>query len=535
MSFIVETILRSSAVVAFGLAVAFALRRQPASLRHWILAASLALAAAQPAINLVVPAWRVSVSTVTVIPEPLAESTVETTFALEAATPPVASRAEARLDFGRLALWVWAGGAAISLAVLAVGALWLIWLSARASSAPGNWQREAQALGDELGIRRPIRIAITEHPAMLVTWGTIWPVILLPPEAASWSSERVRLVLAHEMAHLRRRDWLVQLFAELFRALNWFNPLFWIACDRLRKESEYACDDVVLDLGIGGTNYASHLVELARAFSAHGRTWLPAPSIARPSTLERRVRAMLNPQLDRRPVSPLRRAALAATMLAVALPIAAASQQSGSPAGTLTDPSGKPLAQATLRLTAENGGQTVEARSDADGKFVFPAVPAGEYMLSVRQPGFAATRHRMQLNGGAVTINLQAQIATLKETVSVDATPHAGDSPRRSYTPQACSASAAGGQLVPPKKLLHVTPRYRQDWIDAKLEASILLKATIGKDGRVRSVENISPVNAEMEDEAMAAVGKWEFSPTYLNCEPVEVQMYVTVSFKLDR
>lgn len=246
---------------------------------------------------------------------------------------------------------------------------------------------------------------------------------------------------------------------------------------------------------------------------------------------------MLNPQLDRRPVSRWRRAALAALLCAVALPIAAASHQSGSPAGTLTDPSGKPLINATLRLTAENGGQTVETRSDASGNFTFPPVPAGDYMVSVRHPGFASTRHRMRLNGGAVTIYLQAQIGTLRETVSVGAGKDDGSTtePRRTYTTKACSASAAGGQLTPPMKLLNVRPHYKQEWIDAKLEGNILMKATIGKDGRVRSVENISPVHAEMEDEAMAAVGKWEFSPTYLNCEPVDVTMYVTVSFKLDR
>ena len=51
----------------------------------------------------------------------------------------------------------------------------------------------------------------------------------------------------------------------------------------------------------------------------------------------------------------------------------------------------------------------------------------------------------------------------------------------------------------------------------------------------MRSVDVISPVNADLEDAAIAAVSQWEFTPTYLNCEPVEVQMYVTVSFKADR
>ena len=172
-----------------------------------------------------------------------------------------------------------------------------------------------------------------------MTWGAIAPVILLPADAPGglpiafvWCSRtRWRISI--------RRDWLIQLAAEMVRAINWFNPLFWIACARLRRESEYACDDIVLDLGIGGTSYATHLLDLARTFSVHGRTWLPAPSIARPSTLERRVRAMLNPQVNRRPVSMKRRAALAAVLLAIALPIAAASQAASTPSGPSSIPS----------------------------------------------------------------------------------------------------------------------------------------------------------------------------------------------------
>src|SRR5204863_10130922 len=107
-------------------------------------------------------------------------------------------------------------------------------------------------------------------------------------------------------------------------------------------------------------------------------------SIARPSTLERRVRAMLNPQLDRRPVSRMRRAALAVILLAVALPIATATQATSTPAGKVANPSGRPLADAELRLVAASGGQTYETRADDTGNFQFPQVPAGDYMLSVR-------------------------------------------------------------------------------------------------------------------------------------------------------
>ena len=61
------------------------------------------------------------------------------------------------------------------------------------------------------------------------------------------------------------------------------------------------------------------------------------------------------------------------------------------------------------------------------------------------------------------------------------------------------------------------------------------MQARIGVDGKVRAVEVVSPGNVDMEDEAIAAVSQWEFSPTYLNCEPIEVRMYVTVSFKTDK
>ena len=72
---------------------------------------------------------------------------------------------------------------------------------------------------------------------------------------------------------------------------------------RLRRESEQAADDVVLTQGVDAATCAAHLVELAREVQRHRRTWLPAPALARPSHLERRVSTMLNPRTDRRPMT----------------------------------------------------------------------------------------------------------------------------------------------------------------------------------------------------------------------------------------
>ena len=67
----------------------------------------------------------------------------------------------------------------------------------------------------------------------------------------SWTLDRVHVVLSHELAHIRRHDWLVQIGAETVRAVLWFNPLVWMVCARLRRESEQACDDEVLGTGVG--------------------------------------------------------------------------------------------------------------------------------------------------------------------------------------------------------------------------------------------------------------------------------------------
>jgi beta-lactamase regulating signal transducer with metallopeptidase domain len=89
--------------------------------------------------------------------------------------------------------------------------------------------------------------------------------------------------------------------AEALAAVYWFNPLvFWLR-RRLVQESEQAADDAVLGLGVNGGAYASELVDLARSLVTP--SLLPAPSIARRSNLDRRIRAMLNTQLNRTPIT----------------------------------------------------------------------------------------------------------------------------------------------------------------------------------------------------------------------------------------
>lgn len=538
-----DLVLRSSIVLLAGGAALVLLRRQPAALRHWTLAIVIALAAAQPIVRTAVPQWTLPALGAADTPPTPTATGVSSEAAFEVITPQRSPAVSADVNWARRFAWIWIAGIAASAAGLLLGLLWLVWLTWQATAASERWQQASRDVARGLRITQRVRILETRHPALLVTWGVFAPVILLPNGAAAWSDERIRLVLAHELAHLARRDWLVQVAAECIRAVYWFNPLFWLACAHLRRESEQAADDRVLSLGIVNTSYASHLVDLARSFSVHGRTWLPAPSMARPSTLERRVVAMLNTELNRQPVSWPRKGATALLVLAVALPVAAASIGAGAPSGVLRDPQGRVLPGAVVRLSAIGVDAIHETHSDASGAFQFAEIPDGDYMLSARLPGFMAARQRVRVSSTMPPLDVTLQVGNLMETITVRAglSGNAGDGDARGVTtaprstsPPPCGSTEVGGNIKPPTKLKDVRPRYKQAWVDNSIQGNVLLQAIIGVDGKVRQLEVISPVNADLEDEAMAAVSQWEFSPTWLNCHAIEVRMYVTASFKID-
>lgn len=537
----IELLARSSFVIAVGLVAFWSVRRQPASLRHWILAFAITVAALQPAIGLAVPDWatpQVALprQAMAAAAGPADADRVTTAVRFDLAPAPPSGIRTGAEELAMLALQVWIAGAILGLAVILAGLGWLQWLTASASDAGPRWREMRDQVASALGIAGDVRLVETRHPTLLVTWGMYRPVIVLPKGAGEWSADRMRLVLVHELSHVARRDWLTHVAAHLARAIYWINPLFWVACTRLQIESERACDDVVLAAGIDGASYASHLVDLAR--SLRGGRWLPAPSMARSSTLERRVVAMLNPDLKRGPVPRARKLAVAALVLIAALPIAAASETAGAPSGVLRDPSGRVLPGATVRLSAIGSDAIHETQTDSTGAFRFGEIPDGDYMLSARLPGFLGARTRLRVNASTPPIEMTVQVGTLKETVTVKSgdvnTPFV---PRYVPAKPACgvpagsSSTDVGGNLRPPFKLKHVVPRYKSEWASAGLSGNVLLQAVVGSDGKVRDIEVVSPVNPELEEEAVNAVSQWEFSSTCLNGEAIDVRIFVTVAF----
>jgi hypothetical protein len=142
-------------------------------------------------------------------------------------------------------------------------------------------------------------LRILESDAVYVpaTLGFLHPVVLLPIAWRTWSETKLQAVLAHELAHVRRADWLVITLAEFNRALYWFHPLAWFLRRRLSELAEQNCDDAVLEDDGDRTQYARHLLEVATSFSAAGARYRPPLSgvaMARKPNVETRIDAILD-------------------------------------------------------------------------------------------------------------------------------------------------------------------------------------------------------------------------------------------------
>ena len=307
--------------------------------------------------------------------------------------------------------------------------------------------------------------------------------MILPSAADAWTDERARVVLSHELAHICRGDWIVQLSAELLRAFYWFNPLLWVACRRLRLESEHACDDEVMSRGVDGTDYATHLIELARALNQRRYIWFPAPAMARPSSLERRVRAMLTNSLDRASISGRTRAAIFVLLFAVTAAVAAAQSGFATFSGSIVDESSRGMPDTTVSLTNEARQAKYEVKTNAIGRFEFVGLPAGDYGLEAKGMGFQVLRDSVTVSGKNFQRNYTLKLGTLQETVTVSrqwprrsAVHHHRQGRDRSHLRRNASSSGAGGQIKPPKKVRDFTPAYPANLRGTGTNGVVILK-----------------------------------------------------------
>jgi len=262
------------------------------------------------------------------------------------------------------------------------------------------WRVLVEELSLELGLHRHVRLLQASGPAMPMTWGIRRPAILLPAEADEWSAERRRDVLLHELAHVKRHDFLIQLMAHVACAVYWFHPLVWLAATRLREERERACDDHVLRAGATPSAYATHLLEIARGLRAARATSLATVAMARPAQLATRLIDVLDTQRRRDTLSA--RAALPAWLAAIAIvvPLAAAAPRVVEPASVSSSIDTIPRLPARGTAGKRSGGPAAGSSQ--------PAAAAVDTLRGCTDHGSRRSTHSHEGDGDVLTLSITA-------------------------------------------------------------------------------------------------------------------------------
>jgi len=226
---------------------------------------------------------------------------------------------------GDAAFILYAVPAAILLLMTLVAILRLFALRRRASViVQQGWLTALAHAQRRMGIKSGTALLVSGELTSPVSWGVLRPIILLSEDMVEKPLD-AEAIIAHELAHVARFDWLNLLVARIATATFWFNPLVWLLARQGHQLREEAADDAVLCANVPNTDYAALLVGTARH---EGKGLLLAANGVAPGkgSLSLRVRRILEPRMRRTPACLSWGAACAAGALLVAGPVAALTQ-----------------------------------------------------------------------------------------------------------------------------------------------------------------------------------------------------------------
>lgn len=361
--FLLDNAIKGTILLALGAIVALCLRRDSAATRHLVWLLGMVALLALPLLSLLLPQWRIlpdwkTNQTNPSIPpfispvapdwdrplDPIVQPEVSPFpfTEVEDARPPIEPNVSAgslssiappqptswAIPWSLLLPVIWALGCSLFLVRLAAARLSIwslerqancLWSSTQSSQSKNDFLVDSLASArTQLAIQRPVSLLIHSQNTIPMVWGVFHSRLLLPMEARNWHPEHLRSVLLHELAHIKRYDTLTQLLTQLCCALHWFNPLVWVAARRMGLERERACDDLVLAGGVQPSAYAGHLLEVVTHLPVNRGIPPGALAMARRSSLENRLIAVLGRNINRRGVS----FALASFAMLIALGIA---------------------------------------------------------------------------------------------------------------------------------------------------------------------------------------------------------------------
>jgi bla regulator protein blaR1 len=329
MSVLIAIALKSLLVAGLTLGLLALVNKRSAAERSWVAHIGLLALIIVAFAPLALPTWKVEAPALLgqapafEAPAPaIAPSAAPAKTNAPAIAPPAAAISAPAINAVAAASAVYAVPATILLLITFLALARLIALRARAEVlVDGHWLTALARAQRRMGFKHGTALLTSNALASPISWGLMRPVILLNSRAVEASGE-AEAIIAHELAHVARMDWMKLLLARIATALFWFNPLVWMLAREAHQLREEAADDAVLAADIPDTDYAQLLVGVARhecpglLLGAHG----VAPS---KSSLARRVARVLDGKSVRGPAARGFAAGVFVGAVMIAAPLAA--------------------------------------------------------------------------------------------------------------------------------------------------------------------------------------------------------------------
>lgn len=317
IEFFAEMAWKSALISAAALALAYTLRSRSPADRAMVLRLGVAMLLLLPVIALAAPALEIVAFAAPEAPGPYplpADAELAAIATPAAELPPTIWD-----DPTPLVLIAYLGGLLLASARLLAG-LWTLrgWTRrAHAISCP-EWLAAFERVRWIVPDAEAVRLLVSEEVNSPLSWGWRRPVILIDTDTLGEPAD-AEAILAHEAAHVARRDWPMLMLSQVAAALFWFNPLVWKLEREAVQQAEEAADIAAAER-VEPSRYAETLLSWAQV-----NRMVPANSIAPSgSALGRRVRAVLDGRLRERPSGSAWTAVAMLTCLAIAAPVAAA-------------------------------------------------------------------------------------------------------------------------------------------------------------------------------------------------------------------
>jgi beta-lactamase regulating signal transducer with metallopeptidase domain len=429
-----HTALKGSAVLLAALVVGWAWRRLAASRRYALWMTAMLALAVLPFAMLSLPAWRVipkdtpAPDWMVMESQDIFETVQEPVKVSQVAEPVIQTKAVAVQSAPQepaKPFWTWEMMAEalpkIWLGVVALMLVRLLWSAVRLSRLqkhlPEGECEELEAVARELGLKQAPRLLIGAVDAVPMVWGVWRPCLLLPAGFESWSLEKRRGVLLHELAHLRRRDPLALWLAQAVKVLHWFNPLAWLTLRQMRADQERACDDTVLRHGVKPSDYAQSLLDLSRHSRVAPGLALCALTITRCAPVEARVKAVLDARCARDPLTLRWLTGVSALALLMLLPVAMLHAIEGPKLrGRIMDRHGVVLAETTRETS-----RRYPLKSLAAHLIGYTRVTSSNDATPIGHTEIEKTQDEVLERGDDVRLTLDMRVQALAHRAMVDA------------------------------------------------------------------------------------------------------------------